>query len=157
MTRTRLFDRIVERPDRNVGSSDFLTRVAATIVMVGAIALVAPPMGMAYPLIKIGLLIAAELGLVSLMLGLFLNAKTYFAGLQLFATSLAMFYLTRWGQPWIAVGLGTLITSIGIANLATRRSRLNQVLNLSSLREVIADVAPSATKPSAADELGARP
>ena len=153
--RPRLLQRIVQRPEPNVGQSDFVTRILASVVLVGAIVLVFPRSQCAHSLIKIALLIAAELGLVSVMLGLFLNAKTYFAGLQLFVTPLVMLRLVSAGLPWVSICVGVVALTIGIMNLVTRRSRLNQVLNLSSLREVIEDVSPHEKPPPPV--MGARP
>ena len=148
---TRFFDRLTQRPDRNVGHSDFLTRGIASIVLAGLVVIVLPQAAVPFPLIKISLLTAAELGLITLMLGLFLRTKTHFSGLQLFATPLLMFRLAAWELPYLAAGLGLASLVVGIMNLITRRSRFNQVLNLSSLREVIEVVVPEPRKTPAAD------
>lgn len=140
--KARFIDRLTDRPERNVGHSDFITRGVAAIVLGALILLVLPVANVPFPLIKISLLTAAELGLVTLMLGLFLRTKTHFSGLQLFATSLAMFVLADAKLPYLAAGFGLLSLIIGILNLITRRSRFNQVLNLGSLREVIEVVVP---------------
>jgi hypothetical protein len=149
--KARFIDRLTDRPERNVGHSDFITRGVASIVLAGLIVLMLPVAKVPFPLIKISLLTAAELGLITLMLGLFLRTKTHFSGLQLFATPLLMFRLAAWDVPYVAAGVGLLSLVIGIMNLVTRRSRFNQVLNLSSLREVIEVVAPEPRKTPTAD------
>jgi hypothetical protein len=139
---TRLIERLLTRPDRNVGRSDFGTRVLASLALAFLVAIEIPQLHVKFSLIKICLLIGAELGLVSLMLGLFLRAKTYFSGLQLFSASLIMLWLERRQQPWAAVAVGVFFLALGIGNLLTRRSRLNQVLGISSLREIIVAATP---------------
>ena len=136
-----LTERFFTRPERNVGRSDFGTRVFASIGLAVLIAIMVPAAKTPFSLIKIALLSAAEVGLVSLMLGLFLRAKTYFAGAQLFAASLIMLWLEKRHMTWAAIVVGALFLALGVANLMTRRSRLNQVLGVSSFREVIAEVA----------------
>lgn len=151
----RFIDRLTQRPERNVGESDLLSRGVAAIVLAGLVVMVLPVMRVPFPLIKISLLTAAELGLITLMLGLFLRTKTHFSGLQLFATPLLMFRIAAWELPYLAAGVGLLSLVIGLMNLVTRRSRFNQVLNLSSLREVIEVVVPE-PKTTPAPDPGTR-
>lgn len=139
-----LTERFLTRPERNVGRSDFGTRVLASIALTVLIGILVPQAKVPFSLIKIALLTAAEVGLVSLMLGLFLRAKTYFAGAQLFATALIMLWLEKRHLTWAAISVGALFLALGVANLMTRRSRLNQILGVSSFREVIAEVAKDA-------------
>lgn len=136
---TQLFERIFARPEENVGRSDFGTRALASMALFGLLALQVPQFAVGYSPIKICLLIASELGLISLMLGLFLRAKTYFAGLQLIVASLAMLWFQKKGLPYVALGVGTFFFAWGMVNLLTRRSRLNALLNLGSLHAVITE------------------
>ncbi|MBL8950114.1 MAG: hypothetical protein JNK82_05015 [Myxococcaceae bacterium] len=133
----KLIERIVQRPERNVGRGDFATRLLATFVLGALVVTVMPQANVEFPMIKISLLAATEVGLITLMLGLFLDTKTHYAGLQMFLGSLAMFWLARRQLPWAAAAVGVAIIAVGIINLVTRRSRFNQVFNLSSIREVI--------------------
>lgn len=138
-----VIERIMARPERNVGSGDFATRVLATLVLAGLAVVVLPQLGISYSFVKISLLTAAELGLIILMLGLFLRTKTHFAGLQLLVAPMAMLWLTARQLVYPAAAVGVLFCIAGVVNLVTRRSRVNQVLNLSSLRQAIADVSPA--------------
>ena len=143
---TNLIDRVFTRPERNVGHTDFATRVMAVLILGGLVALLMPVAGVPHSMAKICLLTAAELGVVSLMLGLFLRgAKTYFAGLQLIAAAFLMTWLESRGLRYAAVVVGLGFLVIGVINLITRRSRLNQVLNFSSIRTVITEMAPLPT------------
>ncbi len=132
-----MYERILSRPERNVGQGDFAMRLVAAVILTGLVVVVAPPVGLQFPPIKISLLTAAEVGLIALMLGLFLDTKTHFAGLQLFGTSLIMFWLVHRQLPWVAVVLGLVVIVGGAASLITRRSRFNHVCNLSSIQEAI--------------------
>ncbi|MBK7861772.1 MAG: hypothetical protein IPJ65_24780 [Archangiaceae bacterium] len=152
---SRFLEKMFARPERNVGAGDFATRVVASLLLAALVVIMLPQMRVAYSLIKISLLFAAELGLVSLMLGLFLRAKTFFAGLQLMVTPLVMLWLARHNHFHSAMAFGLFFLWIGIANLVTRRSRLNHVLNLDSLTEAIAQLPPDDDKP-AAPSTGAR-
>ena len=122
-------------PNRNVGGGDLVTRLMATLGLVLLTAVVLPQTQVPYPLMKISLLVASELGLIGLMLGMFLKSKTYFAGFQLFLASLIMLWLASHQLVYVSAGIGALFIGGGIAELVTRRSRLNALLGLSSFRE----------------------
>ena len=121
-------------PEQNVGGGDRVTRLVATGLLVALCGLVLPQSHIPYRLLKISLLIAAEMGLVGLMLGMFLRSKTYFAGAQLFATPLLMLWLAGHQLTYVAAVTGLVLAAVGIGELATRRSRLNALLGLSSFR-----------------------
>jgi hypothetical protein len=114
------------RPHRpalhNGARADFATRVLASGVLAGLIVLGLPHLAVPYTLLKIALLVATELGLVSLLLGLFLAAKTSFAGLQLVTGSLVMLWLRSQGHPHAALAAGILILVIGLVGLGAWRS-----------------------------------
>ncbi len=155
MSLTTAVQRLVATPPRNVGGGDLVTRmlaVLALLAMIALIALIAPQAATSYPLIKICLLVLAEFGLISLMLGLFLGSKTYFAGVQLFAASLSMLWLTTRTQPWLAIIIGLGFVAAGAMTVVTRRSRLNALLDLNSLgvplEEVEAAEAVASADPS---------
>ena len=120
---------------RNVGGSDYVTRVIACLAITGLLYFVIPVAGVPWSLLKIALLTGAELGVVLLMVGLFFRAKTYFAGAQLFFTALVMLYLAGHGLGWVALGLGALSVVAGAIDLITRKSRFNALVGLSSWRE----------------------
>ena len=107
-------------------------RVVATALLIVLSGLVIPRANVPYPLVKISLLIAAELGLVCLMLGMFLRSKTYFAGVQLCLGSLIMLWLAGKQLTYVAAAVGGMFIALGVAELVTRRSRLNGLLGLSS-------------------------
>ena len=133
--------RLMAPPPRNVGGGDLATRVVATAVLIVLVAMVAPQAHVPYVALKLSLLVAAELGLVSLMLGLFLRTKTYFAGIQLFLASLAMLWIAP-RQPWVAIAVGLALVVIGIGAAMTRRSRLNAFLEINSLKVPLEEVVP---------------
>lgn len=126
--------RLVSPPPRNVGGGDLLTRLFAGIILLFLIAMIVPQTKTPFALAKIALLVSAELGLVSLMLGLFLRSKTYFAGLQLFFASLLMLWMTGRNYPYVGILIGLMFIGVGIATVVTRKSRLNAFLQVSSLR-----------------------
>jgi hypothetical protein len=128
------FDRILN-PPRNVGGSDLVTRACSTILMLVLGCIVVPQAGVSYPILKITLLTVTEVGLSSLMVGLFVNAKTYAAGLQLFVAPLMMLWLVQHRLAYAAAGVGMLSTAGGLVELLTRRSRLNSLLGISSTGE----------------------
>ncbi len=134
MSLRTVMQRLTERPPRNVGGGDLVTRFLAIAGLALMAGMVAPQAKISFPLVKITLLTAAELGLMSLMLGLFLRTKTYFVGLQLFCASLAMLYLANRNFPLAAVTVGLLFVAVGMLSVVTRRSRLNAVLEINSLR-----------------------
>lgn len=129
-----------ERPagqalSRNVGGSDFVTRVVAclslTALLWGVLPVAAPP----WSALKLSLRTGAELGVVLLMVGLFFKAKTYFAGAHLFFTSLLMLFLCENGLGWVALALGTVSIAFGAIDLITRKSRFNALFGVSSWRD----------------------
>jgi len=128
--------------ERNVGSGDLVTRIAASLIMAGLLVMTFPWSHTLYSLNKLGLLVAAELGLVCLMLGMFLRAKTYFAGAQLFLFPLMMLGLVNRGLPYVAVLLGAIILILGIKDIVTRKSSFNALLKVSTAR------APNQATPS---------
>ena len=121
-------------PDRNVGGGDLVTRVLSTIVLLCLVGIVVPQSHVPFPLVKIALLIAAELGLVGLMLALFLQSKTYFIGVQLFPAGLVMLWLAGHQLAYVAALVGLLFVAGGIVEIVTRRSRLNGLLGVNSFR-----------------------
>lgn len=133
----KTIDRIFARSEPNVGQGDFVMRLVACIALSALVVAVLPPAGIGYRTIKIALLATAEVGIITFMLGLFLDTKTHVPGLQLFAAAMAMFWFVRRQLPWVAAVVGLLFLAAGIAALVTRRSRFNQIFNLSSIREVI--------------------
>lgn len=132
MDLANLVDRLVQPPPRNVANGDLTARVFSLLVLGVLVAMMAAQSRLPHALVKLSLLIAAELGVISLMLGLFLRSNAYFAGLQGLAASLTMLWLWEHHQPWLACLAGLVVIAIGITNVATRRSRLNAVLALSS-------------------------
>ena len=135
------------RPERNVGRGDFVTRVIASLLLLGLMFLLVPQTHCPFALQKIALLAAAEVGLISLMHALFLRTKTYYAGLQLLLVPLLMFWLVAHHHAVMALIIGALFLLFGLYSLATRRCYLNAALNLSSLTGVIAEVtAPESEK-----------
>ncbi len=130
---TTLMQRFLAPPPRNVGGGDLVIRVVATAILILLVAAVAPQAHVPYALMKVSLLVAAELGLLNLMLGLFLRTQTFFAGMQLFATPLVMLWLAP-RQPWVGLAFGLAVTVVGIAAILTRRSRVNAALEINSLK-----------------------
>ncbi len=128
-------------PPLNVGASDLVTRVCSTALMLVLACIVVPQAGVSYAILKIILLTVAEVGLSTLMVGLFVNSKTYAAGLQLFVAPLIMLWLVQHRLAYVAAGIGMLSIAGGLIELITRRSRLNGLLNISSRGEAL----PSAT------------
>lgn len=124
----------VAPPPRNVGGGDLVTRTFAIVAMLALVGMLAPQAEVSFTLLKILLLITAELGLVSLMLGLFLRSNTYFAGIQLFVASLMMLWLTAREFPRLAMVIGLLFIAVGITNVITRRSRFNVLMRVNSLK-----------------------
>lgn len=126
-------DRIF-RPEENVGTSggDIVTRLLTAAVLVLLVALAVPMLDVPYTLFKITALIATEVGLIFLMLGLFLDQKTYFAGFMLFLVPLAMLWLSGAGLAWVGVILGALALADAVVNVYTRRCGLNGLLGISS-------------------------
>ena len=122
------------RPEQNVGTTggDLLTRLLAAAVLMLLVALALPLLSIPFTLFKITALIAAEAGLVFLMLGLFFDQKTYFAGFVLFLIPLAMLWLSGAGLGWIGAGLGALALADAVVNVYTRRCGLNGLLGISS-------------------------
>ena len=133
----KLVERLFNRPAPNVGHGDLFTRLVALLVLVGLILLVLPHGRVEFHAVKISLLAAAEVGLIILMLGLFLDTKTHCAGLLLFVGALVMFALARRQLPWPAVAVGLVFVAGTLVSVVSRRSRFNQAFNLSSIREVI--------------------
>ena len=126
-------------PQPNVGGGDRVTRIVATALLLCLCAVVVPQSHVPYRLLKIALLIAAEMGLVGLMLGMFLGSKTYFAGAQVFGTSLVMLWLAGRQLAYVAAVTGLVLVAVGVGELVTRRSRLNALLGLSSFRAARAE------------------
>jgi hypothetical protein len=124
------------RPEQNVGTSggDIVTRLLTAMVLLLLVALALPLLDIPYTLFKILALIATEAGLVFLMLGLFLDQKTYFAGFMLFLVPLAMLWLAGAGLGWIGVAIGALALADALVNLYTRRCGLNALLGINSCR-----------------------
>lgn len=120
---------------QNVGGADFVTRLLASLVLAGMLYLVLPITSTGWSPLKIALLTAAELGLIIVMIGLFLRAKTYFAGAQLFLTPLLMLWLASVGFAWVALFAGAASLAWGITDLVTRKSRFNAWLGISTFRE----------------------
>ncbi|MBS1149592.1 MAG: hypothetical protein H6Q89_1290, partial [Myxococcaceae bacterium] len=79
---------LFDRPPRNIGGGDLVSRILTGAILMLLTVMVAAGARVSYPLLKISLLTAAELGLVSVMLGLFLRSNTHFAGFQLLIASL---------------------------------------------------------------------
>lgn len=121
-------------PDLNVGGGDFVMRVIATILLVLLSFAVTPALHLPYPLLKIALLGATEMGLMCVMLGMFFKAKTYFAGFQLFFASLAVLALASKQVGYVGLSVGLLFVGLGVYELVTKRSRLNALLGVSSYR-----------------------
>lgn len=144
MSTGSVMQRIFAPPPRNVGGGDMVTRMLAILALLLLAGMIAPQAKIPYPLLKISMLVAAELGLVSLMLGLFLRSKTYFAGVQLFAASLLMLWLTGQQFPYLGILVAVLFIGIGLISVVTRSSRLNAVLELSSLRVPLEEVEAAA-------------
>lgn len=106
--------------EQSVKVADVVRRVTTSLIL-GALALsVLPQMDVPYPLQKIALLTAAELGLAGVMFGLFLGSKTYFAGVQLFMTPLLMLWLTSKHHAYSAIVIGLLSLGMGVLQLFTR-------------------------------------
>lgn len=122
------------RPEQNVGTSggDIVTRILTAIILVLLVALALPLVNIPYTLFKIIALIATEIGLVFLMMGLFLDQKTYFAGFALFLVPLAMLWLAGAGLAWVGVAIGAVALADAVVNLYTRRCGLNALLGISS-------------------------
>jgi hypothetical protein len=118
--------------ERNVGGSDYGTRIVASVIVMGLVALAFSFTRVPYSLLKVAFLIAAELGLVTVMVGMFLRAKTYFAGGQLFITPLLMLLCAQYHLPWVAVVIGVSSFVAGLIELVTRRSRVNDLLGVST-------------------------
>lgn len=131
---TALHD-LLDRPPRNIAGGDLVARVLTTAILLWLTGLIAAGSGISYPALKIWLLTAAEVGLVSVMLGLFLRATTHFAGLQLLAASLSMLWLVSHQLPWLAIGVGLVFVGVDLINIVTRRSRLNTLLAVRAPRQ----------------------
>ena len=143
-----LWDR-VRSPPLNVGGGDLVMRVVACVLISAVSVLAVPQLAVPWSLLKIGLLSAAELGLLCLMLGMFLRARTYFAGLQLFATPLLMLALVQGRFAWGAVALGLLSLAVGVSEIVSRRCRLNALLGISSYRAQTTSILETALQPEA--------
>lgn len=126
-------------PDLNVGGGDFAMRVIASLVLLLLSFAVAPALHVPYPLQKIALLSATELGLMCVMLGMFFKSKTYFAGFQLFCGSLSVLALASKQVGYAGLLVGLLFVALGIYELVTKRSRLNALLGVSSYRRASAN------------------
>src|SRR5258706_9559395 len=107
-------------PERNVGGGDLATRVLSSSVLLLLVGMVVPRSHVPYPLLKISLLFAADLGVVTLMLALFLKSKTYFMGIQLFFASLMMLWLAGHQLVYVAMVIGLFFVAAGVVEVATR-------------------------------------
>lgn len=155
-----MIQRFVAPPPLNVGGGDLLSRMLATLSLLLLVVMTVPQANTHPSLLKISLLIAAELGLISVMLGLFLRSQTYFAGLQLFVSSLTMLWLTGKQVPWLATVVGVLFILAGALDIVTRRSRLNALLEVNSRRvplEEVDDAAAATADPAGAKALAGAP
>jgi len=141
MSVATVLKRFTAPPPLNVGGGDLLTRMLATLGLLVLVVMTAPQAKVPYPVLKISLLIVAELGLVSMMLGLFLRSKTYFAGLQLFFGSLGILWLASRQMPWVGIAVGLLLVVVGVSEIVARRSRLNALFELSSWHVPLEEVA----------------
>jgi len=121
-------------PELNVGGGDLAVRVLATAVLIVLSVISVPQVAVPYPLLKIMLLGAAELGLMCVMLGMFFRAKTYFAGFQLFTSAWLLLWLVSSHMGYAATVVGAVIIGLGVYELFTKRSRLNALLGVSSYR-----------------------
>lgn len=133
-------------PTRNVGGVDLGTRAVASVMLCGLVYLMVPAAQTPWHLTKIALLACAEVGVVSLMLGLFLRAKTYYCGAQLLGTSLLMLWCGAQGLTWAGIAVGGVSTVAGTIDLITRKSRFNAALDVSSWREPL-QTTPAAPPP----------
>ena len=142
----------VLNPERNVGGGDLVVRLFAIGAVAILVGVVLPQLAVPWPLLKISLLICAEVGLVFLLLGMFLQSKTYFAGFQLFLASLLMLLLASRGLAYVAVAVGLAFIAIGVNEVVSRRSRLNGLLGVSSyVEDAGATLLEQALAPEAAD------
>jgi hypothetical protein len=157
MSIASMTQRFLAQPPRNVGGGDMLTRMLAIIALLLLAAMISPQAKVHFPLLKIALLVTAELGLVSLMLGLFLRSKTYFTGLQLFSGSLLMLWLVNKNLPYLAIGVGLAFVVLGAISVVTRRSRLNNLLELSSMRVPLQEVEAAAAHAANPTHLPIKP
>ena len=121
-------------PEQNVGGGDLVTRIIATALLITLTLTVLPQLKVPYPLLKIALLAASELGLICVMLGMFFRAKTYFAGFQLFIASLTILALASRQVPYAGILVGFIFVAFGVQELVSKRSRLNALLGVSSFR-----------------------
>lgn len=147
-------------PDKNIGGGDFATRVIAVAVLLVLSIGVLPQLAVPYPLLKIALLSASELGLMCVMLGMFFKAKTYFAGLQLFVASLVVLALASKRVPYAGTVVGFVFVVTGIQELITKRSRLNALLGVNSFMRTVTgevDLLDAARLPGAAFAPAAPP
>lgn len=144
MSTAAMIRRFTAPPPRNVGGGDMVTRLFAIVALLLLAGLIASKTKVHYPQLKISLLVVAELGLINLMLGLFLRSKTYSAGLHLFFGSLSMLWLAGKGLPWIAIAVGVAFVIVALVSVLTRRSRLNAMLELSSMRVPLEEVEAAA-------------
>lgn len=144
MSVSSMIKRFSSPPPRNVGGGDMVTRVFGIVILLLLAAMIAPQSKVSFSWVKIGLLVTAELGLVSLMLGLFLRSKTYFTGLQLFFASMLMLWFTGRHLPWLALVVALVFVGVAVVSLVTRKSRLNALLELTSLRVPIQEAEAAA-------------
>ncbi|MBS1152985.1 MAG: hypothetical protein H6Q89_4683, partial [Myxococcaceae bacterium] len=124
-----------------------VSRILTGAILMLLTVMVAAGGRVSYPLLKISLLTAAEVGLVSVMLGLFLRSNTHFAGFQLLIASLMMLWLAAQHLIWVAVGVGLLFIAVDLTNVITRRSRLNAFLALRAPRLLDEEAHPAARPP----------
>jgi hypothetical protein len=146
-----------ESPVPNIGGADLVSRAVTVIVLLVLTGMVAAEKTISFSVMKISLLIAAELGLVSVMLGLFLRSNTYFAGIQLLIAALSMLWLAAHDLTLVAVSVGLLFIAVDLTNVVTRRSRLNALLASHSPRlpDVEPPLAPPKVDPVRTPEPGA--
>jgi hypothetical protein len=114
--------RPVRPPVRDGTRADLATRLLASLVLAGLVALSFSGPAVTFTVLKISLLVAIELGLVSLLLGLFLGARTSFAGLQLVVAPAVMLFLHRAAHPYLATAVGGMVLAVGLAALVVGRS-----------------------------------